>query len=714
MLNHPDPLLRRWVVLCLAKVWENNEAGKREAIVENAHVQLCGLLTDPVPEVRAAVVYALGTFITKALPITFNQNDSRQPSGTSKEQRTIVELNLGLTFAVVASDASPLVRKELAITLGALLTAYEEKFKQTECKILRQEYQKRVAEATGGRRTSGDSAKKATSFKGPTRLTVPTVRSTFQPPSFQAPRGSLTGSFNESLSNLALRASVDQPREGTFQPEKDEDTDVEDDEIYQYLWRGVTPLLNDPHPMVAKITQRAVSTIKNDAKTELQAAGIRLPAETRKNSPPKTKPTGSRLGFLGKAPVLVTAQPFVLPANLDAEVRSNFYDWSAQYFSQQLFRPIEEDQSSPKFAEKKWKLSRNNDLINQSIALRDEGKPLIQSLDNEIAILENNNQLVSQLCFHPFEDTVIVSDEHDGISVWNWKEGKQELHFMNYNPTNTRVTCLNLLNEHDTPLIAAGSDDGVMKMWTLSRDDPENKIKLLTAWRLLDDLVPVRGLSGLVLEWQKKKELLIASGNVDTIKVWDLNKELAVQDISTEAQSCVTALTSDSIVGSGSLLVAGCADHSLRIFDRRIGKSALVNSISDHKGWIVNAFMPHLLNHQVICGSSNGEVKIWDLRQTKQPTKNIVAHTNPTMFAFTVHDYAPLFAIGTQDQRVRIMNFNGDEVSLIRYHDGFLGQRIGPISALSFHPYKLMLAAGATDSIVSIYTGETSKTNLSK
>jgi len=45
-------MLRRWVVLALAKLWENHREGKRIAIKENAHEKLCGLLTDPVPEVR--------------------------------------------------------------------------------------------------------------------------------------------------------------------------------------------------------------------------------------------------------------------------------------------------------------------------------------------------------------------------------------------------------------------------------------------------------------------------------------------------------------------------------------------------------------------------------------------------------------------------------------------------------------------------------------
>lgn len=51
----------------------------------------------------------------------------------------------------------------------------------------------------------------------------------------------------------------------------------------------------------------------------------------------------------------------------------------------------------------------------------------------------------------------------------------------------------------------------------------------------------------------------------------------------------------------------------------------------------------------------------------------------------------------------QVMKFDGTEVSLIRYHNGFLGQRIGPISALQFHPYRVILGAGATDSIISVY-----------
>jgi hypothetical protein len=55
--------------------------------------------------------------------------------------------------------------------------------------------------------------------------------------------------------------------------------------------------------------------------------------------------------------------------------------------------------------------------------------------------------------------------------------------------------------------------------------------------------------------------------------------------------------------------------------------------------------------------------------------------------------------------RFQVMDFGGREISTIRYHDGFLGQRIGPVSSLALHPRLLLLAGGATDSIISIYSG---------
>ena len=74
-----------------------------------------------------------------------------------------------------------------------------------------------------------------------------------------------------------------------------------------------------------------------------------------------------------------------------------------------------------------------------------------------------------------------------------------------------------------------------------------------------------------------------------------------------------------------------------------------------------------------------------------------------TMTALAAHPNAPLLASGSHNQFIKVMTRDGEQLSVIRYHDGFLGQRIGPVSCLAFHPNQLLLAAGATDSIVAVY-----------
>ena len=72
----------------------------------------------------------------------------------------------------------------------------------------------------------------------------------------------------------------------------------------------------------------------------------------------------------------------------------------------------------------------------------------------------------------------------------------------------------------------------------------------------------------------------------------------------------------------------------------------------------------------------------------------------------------PLLASGSRHQFIKLFDLSAlrdgsgaaaRETHTIRYFDGFLGARIGPVSALCFHPSKTMLAVGATDSVLSLF-----------
>ena len=66
--------------------------------------------------------------------------------------------------------------------------------------------------------------------------------------------------------------------------------------------------------------------------------------------------------------------------------------------------------------------------------------------------------------------------------------------------------------------------------------------------------------------------------------------------------------------------------------------------------------------------------------------------------AFVSHQKAPLFAAfvfffscvtfyrGSSEQFMRVYNSNGDALGTMRYHEGFLGQRMAGVVCLAFHP----------------------------
>jgi len=54
-------------------------------------------------------------------------------------------------------------------------------------------------------------------------------------------------------------------------------------------------------------------------------------------------------------------------------------------------------------------------------------------------------------------------------------------------------------------------------------------------------------------------------------------------------------------------------------------------------------------------------------------------------------DASILFCLhsGSANQMIRVCDLEGNYRSIIRYHDGFMGQRIGPINCMAFHPHRV-------------------------
>lgn len=217
--------------------------------------------------------------------------------------------------------------------------------------------------------------------------------------------------------------------------------------------------------------------------------------------------------------------------------------------------------------------------------------------------------------------------------------------------------------------------------------------------------------AGLILEWQQTQDSLFAAGNVNVIRQWDLNRELMSLDISTGTDAAVTCLTSDKHGSYGKVVYAGFADGMVRVFDTRLtSANQCVQTFSDLKGSPVVSISRPRCTDSLVAGSTAGQIRFWDgKKENANSSISTSSSSGSIMQALATHDQTPIIATGSSDQRIRVLNYRGEEISLIRYHDGFLGQRIGPVSSLSFHSCHNLLGAGFQDTLVSIYAGETFK-----
>lgn len=102
-LNDSNWRLRQWLTICLGNLWQNYDKARWSGYRDMAPDKLDLLLRDSIPEVRAAAVYALGTFISSAL---------------RSEHANNIDRSIAMTLLnTVANDMSPIVRMELVAAL---------------------------------------------------------------------------------------------------------------------------------------------------------------------------------------------------------------------------------------------------------------------------------------------------------------------------------------------------------------------------------------------------------------------------------------------------------------------------------------------------------------------------------------------------------------------------------------------------------------------
>ncbi|KAM6194194.1 regulatory-associated protein of mTOR isoform 2-T2 [Sarcoramphus papa] len=766
-LNDPHPLLRQWVAICLGRIWQNFDSARWCGVRDSAHEKLYSLLSDPIPEVRCAAVFALGTFVGNSAERT--------------DHSTTIDHNVAMMLAQLINDGSPMVRKELVVALSHLVVQYESNFCTVALQFMEEEKNYPLpspAATEGGSLTPVRDGPctprlRSVSSYGNIRAvtTARNLNKSLQNLSLNEESGSSVAFSPGNLSTSSSASStlgspeneeyilsfetIDKMRRVSSYSSLNSLIGVSFNSVYTQIWRVLLHLAADPYPDVSDLAMKVLNSIAYKATVNARPQRILDTSSLTQSAPASPTNKGMHIHQVGGSPPTtstssssltndVTKQPVsrditsVRPANvgnmgvqytphshqfprtrkmfdkgpeqttddaddtvghksfISATVQTGFCDWSAKYFAQPVMKiPEEHDLESQIRKEREWRFLRNARVRKQAQKIIQKG---ISRLDDQI-FLNRNPGVPSVVKFHPFTPCIAVADK-DSICFWDWEKGEKLDYFHNGNPRYTRITAMEYLNGQDCSLLLTATDDGAIRVWKNFADLEKNP-EMVTAWQGLSDMLPTTRGAGMVVDWEQETGLLMTSGDVRIIRIWDTDREMKVQDIPTGADSCVTSLSCDS---HRSLIVAGLGDGSIRVFDRRMALSECrVMTYREHTAWVVKAYLQKHPEGNIMSVSVNGDVRFFDPRM---PESMKVLQIVKGLTALDIHPQANLFACGSMNQFTAIYNGNGELINNIKYYDGFMGQRVGAISCLAFHPHWPHLAVGSNDYYISVYSVE--------
>jgi regulator-associated protein of mTOR len=218
LLDQENPLLRQFSCLCLSNIFRDYPPAKELGMARQAHARLRDRSHDPVPEVRAACLEALSSFV-----------------GTGEIDRAVLleEETLASVLVSMGMDGSIMVRKELTVFYSTFIKRYEKRFIVAAWEQLLEERDKKAGKDVDKDDTAAlETPVHDGSFNDNNSLTNGAAPS-------QAGRTSL--SLSEATSSEA----------STVKPLKPSRT-LSKKTIYRAVWRQTLSMSADPHPEVSR------------------------------------------------------------------------------------------------------------------------------------------------------------------------------------------------------------------------------------------------------------------------------------------------------------------------------------------------------------------------------------------------------------------------------------------------------------------------------
>ncbi|CDK28584.1 unnamed protein product [Kuraishia capsulata CBS 1993] len=717
MENSDHPLLRQWCALLVAQLWDMYPDARWISYKDGYLDRLIAILNDPIPEVRASIILALTNFLPA------NDAEEKEASiHTGHEELGQQEIKLAIEMLNLISDGSPLIRREVSVFFSKFVLKYLQffivsAFGQLEEEITLIDNPNLIDEV---RR---QSPAYGTIFSSTWKVLL--ILS-------EDPHNEVKD-YAEQVVDFVLIKLNESPLHGIVK------------DMEQYLLQKHASNINEGNGIPRKNTELGARRTQSLMMSKPNDSATNMHADRRVTSTASTASTSSISSITERLRSSVTLNAVFRSLGLSSEegsqstttlrdllpqsiqpmvgyntaprpttprfkphkknvrgislpLQSKFFEYSCEYFQEpQIGNADVDEPGSEEYTRRLWRRNRNENIIAMTQVQKELA--VTGNWTNNIATLDNKTQ-PRILKFTQFENYVVATDERDNITCWDWEKQVQMSRFSNGNPFGTKITDVKLLNEDDIPLLLTGSSDGVVKIYK-NFHSLEN-FQLITAWRALTDILLTSRSMGLISEWQQSRGCLLVSGDVKIIRVWDAPRERCVVDIPARSTSSITSLTSDQVAGS--IFVGGFGDGSLRVYDRRLdSRDSMVRmwKARPRSGMITNVHMQRGGYRELVSGTSDGQVNLWDIRLA-EPVVSFKAFER-SMTSAMIHEHAPVIACGSRE--VSMYNTAGNCLSVVKNPHAYLPTRTSSyLSSLTLHPHRMMMATNYNqDSHINVY-----------
>ncbi|XP_075973067.1 regulatory associated protein of MTOR complex 1 [Anticarsia gemmatalis] len=750
--------LAQWACVALGRLWRGYEAARGAGARDLAHEKLAPLLAHAAPEVRAAAAFALGAFVACA------------GAGPRAEHGTALDQQVGVALAArLPRDASPLVRHEILAALQWLVLIFEQYFIAVYVQErVRKSDRESVRGASSGRVDQGwDPLSDSRAPPSPHPHSHALVRSAAAA-ALSLPSIGFGSVYMKLWNTLTSMAREPHPQISQMANDIINYISNQVDSVGRAgreLEAGGAGAARGSSSSLPPSPNTRSSPLAHHDHTRTLPAGNRrakggLPHTISEDSVTirDRDSTSSNSSQPSKRPIVSTnfvewaSSMFARAESADGAEAGGVAGAGAEGGAAggAAWR---HDCESRAHHERVWRYARNRSLRTEAAALR---AARVSRLETQ-AFHSRCPLPPAVVLFHPYEQHAAVASK-DNFGIWDWGTAAK-LCVGSWRRAWGRITALAYINAHEHALLAVASHSGNLAIYRPSGSSMEPA--LVSAWRALDvrpaadyrpppgqavyslaqlvsdqfisaedkqaatknkqsdaNLVsPVGGGSSgssgyspqpppTLLRWCAARRTLALAGRAPTVRLWDADSELLLTDINTECEAAATSLWRGSgHDGSGGAaaqqLVCGFGDGTVRAWDERAPPSPLYR-LHDHHAPVLAAV--HRADiYTMVTGCMNGEVRIYDTR--KMCVTETVRAPAP-LAAIDVHPLCNLIACGSVNQSISIYDLKGAALNTIKFHEGFMGARIGPVSCLTFHPLRCAMGVGSKDSTVSVYVAE--------